>query len=652
MTTSAWGGNSFAEVLKRKIVKDAEDAKIRLVEEAKAREEEAKAKEARLAELKLKREQEAARRQAQAEAEEQYYKQNPGSYSRFSFHGRRRFGRRGFIEQHQAHEEIPVTTDQQSNSDAPTNDESEKSAVVENVVPHVPAVAVPSAQPVCEDVNTPEKEDPVQPSSVPVTSTTAVIDCVVPSAKQQDSVKEDSTNRKAPTAKDSLPPAQKSHGRPTPHSQNQEPLRNASAAPVAAPHLNGNGQYRYPLFQPGFNNGYHPTAQHPTYGGQYPAPQSFHGNGGQYYQSMTQITTRNGPLFVNPQAYPTYALNDMYAAGGGTPTDFYGHSGNLNNGYYAEGHTHGDDLHSPPNVQSPLPSLIKSFYFDSELIGVVMGKQGKSLQDDRRRSDCEIWIDDVEAKKCGISTLHFYGLPENVDSAAESVRRRLQEVGCSELYPIMGIVTGSELHPPISRLNLPDGVVLRAFISHVDEAGGRVFVQLPSHPSYPKLRGLEMRLSNYCSDANLSPYIDVRHSPVIEGCIVAASVNDDCERWFRAAVISQPNEDGEMQLRSLDHGFSFRSHATSLKFLPVEFCATPAQAIECRVVSGRFDHEKLVAIQIDQKVSATLLKQWIKVKAVATEELTELPVVEIMLTSTNSSTTTIPSHQSAASILS
>lgn len=72
------------------------------------------------------------------------------------------------------------------------------------------------------------------------------------------------------------------------------------------------------------------------------------------------------------------------------------------------------------------------------------------------------------------------------------------------------------------------------------------------------------------------------------GCVVAASVGDDCEQWLRALVISRPGENGEVQLRSLDHGFPFTSRASCLKFLPLNFCVTAVQAIECRVVSGRF----------------------------------------------------------------
>jgi hypothetical protein len=57
---------------------------------------------------------------------------------------------------------------------------------------------------------------------------------------------------------------------------------------------------------------------------------------------------------------------------------------------------------------------------------------------------------------------------------------------------------------------------LHAFVSHVDETG-LVYLQLPSNPSYLKICGLEVQLTNHCADTNVSPFIDLRHSPVVEG---------------------------------------------------------------------------------------------------------------------------------------
>lgn len=71
------------------------------------------------------------------------------------------------------------------------------------------------------------------------------------------------------------------------------------------------------------------------------------------------------------------------------------------------------------------------------------------------------------------------------------------------------------------------------------------------------------------------------------GCYVVAPVNDT-DQWLRAMVLSPPDEDGMILLRSLDHGFPFSVPATGLKLLQPEFCTTPAQAIECKLISGRF----------------------------------------------------------------
>lgn len=73
----------------------------------------------------------------------------------------------------------------------------------------------------------------------------------------------------------------------------------------------------------------------------------------------------------------------------------------------------------------------------------------------------------------------------------------------------------------------------------------------------------------------------IAHSPLL------GSV-DNPPRWLRAVVICEVDDNGFIGLRSLDYGFTFSSNSNILKLLPAEFCLAPLQAIECRVVHGKF----------------------------------------------------------------
>ena len=73
----------------------------------------------------------------------------------------------------------------------------------------------------------------------------------------------------------------------------------------------------------------------------------------------------------------------------------------------------------------------------------------------------------------------------------------------------------------------------------------------------------------------------------VVGCYVVAPVNDT-DQWLRAVVVSPPDEDGMILLRSLDHGFPFSVPATGLKLLQPDFCTTPMQATECKLITGKY----------------------------------------------------------------
>ncbi|XP_055328784.1 uncharacterized protein LOC129581619 [Paramacrobiotus metropolitanus] len=334
-------------------------------------------------------------------------------------------------------------------------------------------------------------------------------------------------------------------------------------------------------------------------------------NVAQYYQPVTEICTRNGPLLVNTLVCPVY-----------------------------EGDS-GQRLRSPA---TPLAGaalyVIKSFYFPTQLTGVVLGKNGTAIREAQQQFSCQIWIDEADEPRWpGQSLLHFYGFGQCVDGAVEKIRLRLEKCG-GEMQAIAGVQSVDFLRPYIPRLELALGVTLHVFVAHV-EKNGVVFLQMPGNPSFLRLLDLEKRLTAHCSDQTLAPCIDPRSSPLLPGCLVAAptyglvseaisaspseliSGADSCDnsssvRWLRSVVIAPANAEGRLSLRSLDHGFTFTTNCNNVKVLPMQFCGTPCQAIECRVVHGKYYEDRAIAEQVSRSVSNNVLRQWVKVRQVST----------------------------------
>jgi hypothetical protein len=277
---------------------------------------------------------------------------------------------------------------------------------------------------------------------------------------------------------------------------------------------------------------------------------------------------------------------------------------------------------------------IKSFYFAMNSLAFLFGKLCSGLQEYHNRHGVDIWIDEEDhvSRTQGYRMLHIYGCEPNVEACANQIRNKLLNRG-EALQAVAVIQSPDILRPPIMKIELAETIIMPAFVSNIED-NGVIFLQLPSIPSFPKLARMEEHLSQCCANPN-TPFIDHRNGVLQIECLVAAPIqlNDKNDGWVRARVISQPDDEGNMQLRSLDHGWTFFSSVTSLKALAPEFCTLPMQAIEARVLLKRYDHGRPLDQQINRALDKSIVKAWVKIRAM-TKEHNLWPVVEIWLPDT------------------
>ncbi|XP_046543275.1 A-kinase anchor protein 1, mitochondrial-like [Haliotis rubra] len=235
------------------------------------------------------------------------------------------------------------------------------------------------------------------------------------------------------------------------------------------------------------------------------------------------------------------------------------------------------------SVSEPMPPPMMTsdtvryeFNFPSELCGRLIGKNGRNINLVKERSGANI------ALKNNPCTPNFQicvieGMQSEIDKALVQIRKKFPrgQFPQVDFTPLTQVVQDTPiLMPDIMQLNLPEGVSVDIVVSNIVDAG-HIFVQQPTHPTFPSLERLNhFMMACYTQDQMVPPL----PRPIEVGVICAAFMVDG---WFRAQVVNVTENSDEVDIKYVDYGGYARVQAAMLKQIRSDFMTLPFQAVEC-----------------------------------------------------------------------
>ncbi|XP_013383304.1 A-kinase anchor protein 1, mitochondrial isoform X2 [Lingula anatina] len=216
------------------------------------------------------------------------------------------------------------------------------------------------------------------------------------------------------------------------------------------------------------------------------------------------------------------------------------------------------------------------FEFPSELCGRLIGKHGSTITAIKTKSDTEISLSRQSYNEtfqiCAIE-----GTKDNVDYALKLIRRKFpkNQFPNVDLRQLSTHVQEASpvLAPEMMQLTLPEGVMVDVIVSSIVNAS-HIFVQQPTHPTYPSLERLNQFMIMCYQHDGIVPQLP---RPIEVGVICAAPMMDG---WYRAQVVSVQDETDECDIKYVDYGGYARIQACALKQIRSDFMTLPFQACE------------------------------------------------------------------------
>ncbi|XP_043270001.1 KH domain-containing protein akap-1 [Venturia canescens] len=266
---------------------------------------------------------------------------------------------------------------------------------------------------------------------------------------------------------------------------------------------------------------------------------------------------------------------------GGSVTDEVRSEGSTDSGKGGSIKGHAKD-NNPTSYEFAVPQT---------LVGRLIGKRGAFLHDINTQTGVHVCVKrhplSKESKICLIT-----GTPDCIKAALKMIRHKFP----TKKFPSVTLEEISILRNPeeiswvseLMHLSLVEGVNNDITVCHILKPN-RLFVQLPTHPTYPSLRIL---------DQNMTQHYDTIESPPVpdqlsKGMLVVAKCYD---RWVRAYV-ENPDPNGQQNLvRLVDHGGYWTFSNGEMRKIRSDYLTLPFQAIEVflahiRPVNGEWKQE-------------------------------------------------------------
>lgn len=248
----------------------------------------------------------------------------------------------------------------------------------------------------------------------------------------------------------------------------------------------------------------------------------------------------------------------------------------------SSGSSRGGSTPEVVNHRSDDQEHIFEFNMPSDMCGLFIGTRGKTIKGIREQSGARIKLRNnpytPDFQICVIE-----GTQSAIDRACNIIKRKFP----AAKYPGMDMIpinspaidmpsmgNSPVLMPEIMQLSLPEGVSVDVVVSSIVDAG-RIFVQQPTHPTFPSLERLNSyMLSCYIQEGNVP---DIPR-PIENGVICAAPMLNG---WYRAQIMAVHDDTDECDIKYVDYGGYSRISSQCLKQIRSDFMTLPFEAVEC-----------------------------------------------------------------------
>ncbi|XP_018561971.1 A-kinase anchor protein 1, mitochondrial [Anoplophora glabripennis] len=246
----------------------------------------------------------------------------------------------------------------------------------------------------------------------------------------------------------------------------------------------------------------------------------------------------------------------------------------------------GSDVATPPPSRTPgidvpapcdvtLPTLYE-FIIPQSLVGKLIGRHGSFVTQIKEKTNAHIVVKkhptNNKLKVCSIE-----GTQDEIDKSLKMIRdkfpaKRYPEVTLEQVH-FTPIVSTVPLIPDHLYLKLIEGINNDTILSCL-VAPNHLFLQQPTHPSFPSLNLLSGCMNVCYTEAN-SPLLP---NPIPENTVCAAYSVD---AWYRAMVLSTDVETDTSYVKFLDYGGFAYVENSKLRQIRGDFMLLPFQAAEC-----------------------------------------------------------------------
>lgn len=229
----------------------------------------------------------------------------------------------------------------------------------------------------------------------------------------------------------------------------------------------------------------------------------------------------------------------------------------------------------PPPCDAPLPTLYE-FIIPQSLVGKLIGRHGSFVTQIKEKTNAHIVVKkhptNNKLKVCSIE-----GTQAEIDKALKMIRdkfpaKRYPEVTLEQVH-FTPIISTVPLIPDHLYLKLIEGINNDTILSCL-VAPNHLFLQQPTHPSFPSLNLLSGCMNVCYTEAN-SPLLP---NPIPENTVCSAYSVD---AWYRAMVLSTDVETETSYVKFLDYGGYAYVENSKLRQIRGDFMLLPFQAAEC-----------------------------------------------------------------------
>lgn len=242
----------------------------------------------------------------------------------------------------------------------------------------------------------------------------------------------------------------------------------------------------------------------------------------------------------------------------------------------------GSDVATPPPSRTPnidVTSTLPTFYefvIPQSLVGKLIGRNGSFVSQIRNTTNASIIVrphpTNNKMKICSIE-----GTALQIENALKMIRDKfpakrypdvtLEHVDFTPAPPVVSLI------PDYLYLKLVEGINNDTVLSCL-VAPNHLFLQQPTHPSYPSLN-LLTNCMNACYSQADSPLMP---NPIADNTVCAAySVN----AWYRAIILSSDVQSDTSYVRFLDYGGFAWVENSKIRQIRGDFLLLPFQAAEC-----------------------------------------------------------------------